>query len=135
MITHHEYRGYVFTLTYHAQEPAYTVAFADLPEIITSGSTLAEAFANDTPVPRATVDVDRVDVEPHCKRDEATVGRPRHAADNVRRQRAPVLAVGIHHRQLRRMIVAALAKGERDAAVAPRLRLRARALDHEHQRE
>jgi len=44
--THHEYRGYVFTIEYHAEEPAYSVAFADLREIITSGNTLAEAFAN-----------------------------------------------------------------------------------------
>jgi predicted RNase H-like HicB family nuclease len=44
--TRHEYRGYVFTLTYQAQEPAYTAAFPDFAEIITSGSTLAEAFAN-----------------------------------------------------------------------------------------
>jgi len=44
--THHEYRGYVFALAYEAEEPAYTAAFPDFPEIITSGSTLAEAFAN-----------------------------------------------------------------------------------------
>lgn len=44
--THHEYRGYVFTITYLAQEPAYQVDFADFPEIITSGATLAEGFAN-----------------------------------------------------------------------------------------
>ena len=42
--THHEYRGYVFTITYQAQDPAYTVDFADFPKIITSGATLAEAF-------------------------------------------------------------------------------------------
>jgi predicted RNase H-like HicB family nuclease len=46
MTTTHEYRGYVFTITYEAQEPAYTVDFPDLPEIITSGATLAEAFSN-----------------------------------------------------------------------------------------
>ena len=46
MITHHEYRGYVFTITYQAQDPAYTVDFPDFPDIITSGGTLAEAFAN-----------------------------------------------------------------------------------------
>jgi predicted RNase H-like HicB family nuclease len=45
MTSTHEYRGYVFTLTYQAQEPAYTVDFPDLPDIITSGSTLTEAFA------------------------------------------------------------------------------------------
>ncbi len=44
--THHEYRGYVFTIAYHAHDPAYTVDFADFPEIITSGATLAKAFAN-----------------------------------------------------------------------------------------
>jgi predicted RNase H-like HicB family nuclease len=44
--THHEYRGYVFALAYQAQDPAYTVVFPDFPEIITSGPSLAEAFAN-----------------------------------------------------------------------------------------
>ncbi len=44
--THHEYRGYVFTITYQAREPGYTVNYADFPEIITSGATLAEAFAH-----------------------------------------------------------------------------------------
>jgi antitoxin HicB len=42
--THHEYRGYVFSILYHAQEPAYEVDFPDFPEIITSGETLGEAF-------------------------------------------------------------------------------------------
>jgi predicted RNase H-like HicB family nuclease len=46
MTTHHEYRGYLFTLTYQAQHPAYTVDFPDFPDIITSGATLTEAFAN-----------------------------------------------------------------------------------------
>jgi len=46
MTTHHEYRGYVFSLTYQARHPAYTVDFPDFPDIITSGGTLAEAFAN-----------------------------------------------------------------------------------------
>jgi predicted RNase H-like HicB family nuclease len=46
MITHHEYRGYVFTIAYDAQDPAYTVDFPDFPDIITSGNTLAQAFAN-----------------------------------------------------------------------------------------
>jgi predicted RNase H-like HicB family nuclease len=45
-MTTHEYRGYVFTIRYQAEEPAYTVEFLDVPEIITSGATLAEAFAN-----------------------------------------------------------------------------------------
>ena len=44
--TRHEYRGYVFTIEYHAEEPAYVVELADFPEIITSGNALAEAFAN-----------------------------------------------------------------------------------------
>jgi len=44
--TNHEYRGYVFKIDYQAREPAYTVTIADSPEIITSGDTLAEAFAN-----------------------------------------------------------------------------------------
>ncbi len=42
----HEYRGYVFTITYQAQEPAYVVDFPDISAIITSDDTLAEAFAN-----------------------------------------------------------------------------------------
>jgi predicted RNase H-like HicB family nuclease len=45
MKTTHEYRGYVFTIAYQAQEPAYTVDFPDIPEIITSGETLSEAFS------------------------------------------------------------------------------------------
>ena len=44
--THHEYRGYVFAIGYQAAEPAYTVDFPDFSEIITSGATLADAFAN-----------------------------------------------------------------------------------------
>ena len=46
MTTHHEYRGYVFAITYQAEEPAYTIDFPDFPDIITSGRTLAEAFAH-----------------------------------------------------------------------------------------
>lgn len=46
MTTHHEYRGYVFSITYQAHEPAYTVDFPDFRDIITSGDNLAEAFAN-----------------------------------------------------------------------------------------
>ena len=46
MTTTHEYRGFVFTIDYQAEEPAYTVHFPDLPDIITSGDTLAEAFTN-----------------------------------------------------------------------------------------
>jgi predicted RNase H-like HicB family nuclease len=44
--THHEYRNYVFAIQYRPKEPAFTVDFADFPEIITSGDTLAQSFAN-----------------------------------------------------------------------------------------
>ncbi len=44
--TNHEYRGYIFTIEYQAREPGYLVVFPDLPDIITSGPTLSEAFAN-----------------------------------------------------------------------------------------
>jgi predicted RNase H-like HicB family nuclease len=46
MTTSHEYRGYIFSIRYEPKEPAYTVDFPDLPDIITSGDTLAQAFAN-----------------------------------------------------------------------------------------
>ncbi len=46
MNTIHEYRGYVFAITYEAREPAYTVDFPDIPDIITSGESLSEAFSN-----------------------------------------------------------------------------------------
>ncbi len=46
MTSTHEYRGYVFTIEYQPEDPAYTVDFSDFPEIITSGESLAEAFAN-----------------------------------------------------------------------------------------
>ena len=46
MKTTHEYRGYVFTILYEARDPAYLVEFADIPEIITSGSSLSEAFSH-----------------------------------------------------------------------------------------
>jgi len=46
MKTTHEYRGYVFTVTYEARDPAYVVDFRDIPDIITSGQTLGEAFSN-----------------------------------------------------------------------------------------
>jgi predicted RNase H-like HicB family nuclease len=36
----------VFTIEYQAKEPAYSVAFADFPEIVTSGDELADAFAH-----------------------------------------------------------------------------------------
>ena len=44
--TYHTYRGYVFTIGYEARPPAYSVNFPDIPALITSGDTLAEAFAN-----------------------------------------------------------------------------------------
>jgi predicted RNase H-like HicB family nuclease len=44
--TVHDYRGYVFTISYRAVEPIYAVDFADFPEIITSGDSLTQAFAH-----------------------------------------------------------------------------------------
>jgi predicted RNase H-like HicB family nuclease len=46
MITSHDYRDFVFTISYQPQEPVYSVDFPDIPDIITSGETLAEAFAH-----------------------------------------------------------------------------------------
>ncbi len=46
MTTSHEYRGYVFMITYEPKDPAYSVDFPDVPDIITSGDSLAQAFAN-----------------------------------------------------------------------------------------
>ncbi len=46
MTTRHEYRGYVFSVAYLAQDPVYSASFPDIPEIITSGAGLREAFAN-----------------------------------------------------------------------------------------
>jgi len=46
MTTTHVYRGYVFTIEYEPKDPAYIVDFPDIPGIITSGSTLPEAFAH-----------------------------------------------------------------------------------------
>lgn len=46
MLTTHEYRGYVFTVRYHPDDPAYIVDFPDIRSIITSGDTLATAFSN-----------------------------------------------------------------------------------------
>lgn len=42
--TLHSYRNYVFRIEYDADNPAYIVDFPDIPNIITSGSTLSEAF-------------------------------------------------------------------------------------------
>ena len=44
--SHHEYRGFVFSIEYEAQDPAYVVEFPDFPNVLTSGGTLAEAFRN-----------------------------------------------------------------------------------------
>ena len=44
--TMHSYRGYVFTIEYDPDPPGYIVDFPDLPDIITSGSTLSEAFVH-----------------------------------------------------------------------------------------
>ena len=46
MTTTHVYRDFVFTITYRVEEPGYIVRYADIPEIITSGATLIEAFAH-----------------------------------------------------------------------------------------
>lgn len=46
MKTTHEYRGFIFTITYEAKDPAYAVDFPDIPDIITSGDTLADAFGH-----------------------------------------------------------------------------------------
>ncbi|MCR4318341.1 MAG: type II toxin-antitoxin system HicB family antitoxin [Planctomycetes bacterium] len=46
MKTTHEYRGYVFTVEYEAKDPSYVVDFQDIPEIVTSGNSLGEAFEN-----------------------------------------------------------------------------------------
>ena len=44
--TYHDYRGYVFSITYQSKAPAYAVRFSDWPAIITSGATISAAFAN-----------------------------------------------------------------------------------------
>ncbi len=46
MKTTHEYRGFIFTITHEAKDPAYAVDFPDIPDIITSGDTLADAFGH-----------------------------------------------------------------------------------------
>jgi predicted RNase H-like HicB family nuclease len=46
MTTPHVYRGFVFSITYRVEDPGYIVRFVDIPEIITSGATLTEAFAH-----------------------------------------------------------------------------------------
>ena len=42
----HDYFGYVFSITYSPHDRAFTVDFPAIPDIITSGSHLAEAFSN-----------------------------------------------------------------------------------------
>ena len=42
--TLHSYRGYVFRIEYDPDDPAYIVDYPDIRNIITSGSTLSEAF-------------------------------------------------------------------------------------------
>ena len=44
--TYHDYRGYVFSISYQPKDPAYYVDFADFPTIITSSHSLTQAFAN-----------------------------------------------------------------------------------------
>ncbi|MEO6812281.1 MAG: type II toxin-antitoxin system HicB family antitoxin, partial [Isosphaeraceae bacterium] len=44
--THHNYRGFVFSIEYVTDDPHYSVSFPDLPDIITSGATLTEAFGH-----------------------------------------------------------------------------------------
>ncbi len=44
--TTHAYRDYLFTIEYQPRDPAFIVDFPDIPTIITSGSTLPEAFAH-----------------------------------------------------------------------------------------
>ncbi len=46
LTTYHSYRDYIFVIAYQADNPAYMVDFLDIPEIITSGDTLPQAFAN-----------------------------------------------------------------------------------------
>ncbi len=46
MKTMHNYRNFVFSITYVPEDPAYTVDVVDFPNIITSGATLDEAFHN-----------------------------------------------------------------------------------------
>jgi predicted RNase H-like HicB family nuclease len=46
MTTTHVYRDFLFTIRYLPEDPAYTVDFPDVPDIITSGDTLPRAFVN-----------------------------------------------------------------------------------------
>jgi predicted RNase H-like HicB family nuclease len=42
--TLHTYRGFAFSIEFDPADPVYVVDFFDVPDIITSGSTLPEAF-------------------------------------------------------------------------------------------
>ncbi len=44
MTTHHEYRGYVFSITFQVRERVYRVDFPDFPDMMASGRTLPQAF-------------------------------------------------------------------------------------------
>ena len=44
--TMHTYRGYVFTMEFEPNPSGYIVDFPDFPDVITSGSTPTQAFAN-----------------------------------------------------------------------------------------
>ena len=44
--TYHDYRGYVFSISYQPKGSVHLVRFPDWPTIITSGRTLASAFGN-----------------------------------------------------------------------------------------
>jgi len=51
LVTHAHRRGseratQSHSVTYEAQDPAYVVDFRDVPDLITSGDTLGEAFSN-----------------------------------------------------------------------------------------
>jgi predicted RNase H-like HicB family nuclease len=46
MTTTHIYRDFLFTITYQPATRASSVDFPDLPDIITSGETLTDAFAH-----------------------------------------------------------------------------------------
>ena len=46
MTTIHDYRGYVFSISALPGETTFLVDFPDIPDIITSGDSLAEAFAH-----------------------------------------------------------------------------------------
>ena len=46
MKTTHEYRQYLFQITDWPEDRGFTVDFPDIPDIITSGATLSEAFSH-----------------------------------------------------------------------------------------